>query len=46
MDDIAYSDAGITARETMDLWNMPIVFLLAIGLRAAEWLFRRRWSVV
>jgi uncharacterized membrane protein len=46
VDDIAYSDAGITARETMDLWNMPIVFLLAIGLRAAEWLLRRRWSVV
>jgi uncharacterized membrane protein len=46
VDDIAYSDAGITARETMDLWNMPVVFLLAIGLRAAEWLLRRRWSVV
>jgi hypothetical protein len=46
VDDIAYSDAGITARETMDLWNMPIVFLLAIALRAAEWLLRRRWSVV
>jgi uncharacterized membrane protein len=46
VDDIAYSDAGITARETMDLWNMPIVFLLAIALRSAEWLLRRRWSVV
>lgn len=46
VDDIAYSDAGITARETMDLWNMPIVFLLAITLRAAEWLLRRKWSVV
>lgn len=46
VDQIAYSDAGITARETMDLWNMPIVFLLAIALRAAEWLLRRRWSVV
>jgi hypothetical protein len=46
VDDIAYSDAGITARETMDLWNMPILFLLAIALRAAEWLLRRKWSVV
>jgi uncharacterized membrane protein len=46
VDEIAYSDAGITARETMDLWNMPIVFLLAIALRSAEWLLRRRWSVV
>jgi uncharacterized membrane protein len=46
VNDIAYSEAGITARETMDLWNMPIVFLLAIALRAAEWVLRRRWSVV
>jgi hypothetical protein len=43
---IAYSEAGITERETMDLWNMPIVFLAAIGLRAAEWLLRRRWGAI
>jgi hypothetical protein len=46
VDQIAYSDAGITARETKDLWDMPIVFLLIISLRAAEWLLRRRWGVV
>ncbi len=32
--DISYSEAGITARETRDLWDMPIVFLLALGIRA------------
>ena len=28
--EISYSDAGITTRETKDLWNMPIVFLLIL----------------
>jgi uncharacterized membrane protein len=44
--DITYSEAGITARETRDLWDMPIVFLLAMGIRASEWLLRRKWGVV
>ena len=44
--EISYSEAGITARETRDLWDMPAVFLLALGLRACEWLLRRKWGVV
>jgi uncharacterized membrane protein len=44
--EISYSEAGITTRETRDLWDMPIVFLLAIGIRASEWLLRRKWGVV
>jgi hypothetical protein len=44
--EISYSEAGITSRETRDLWDMPILFLLAVGLRAAEWLLRRSWGVV
>jgi uncharacterized membrane protein len=43
---INFSDAGITTSQTLDLWDMPIVFLLALGLRATEWLLRRKWSVV
>jgi uncharacterized membrane protein len=43
---IAYSEAGITERETKDLWDMPVVFLAAIGLRATEWLLRRRWGAI
>ncbi|MGC2660770.1 MAG: hypothetical protein WA324_22670 [Bryobacteraceae bacterium] len=46
LDEISYSNAGITARETKDIWDMPALFLLVIGLRAAEWLLRRRWGVV
>ena len=44
--DITYSEAGITVRETRDLWDMPILFLLLLGLRAGEWLLRRKWGVI
>ncbi len=45
-DEIPYSEAGITMSETKQLWNLPIVFLAILGLRAAEWLLRRRWGIV
>jgi uncharacterized membrane protein len=44
--EISYSEAGITVRDTKDLWNMPVVFFLLILLRSAEWLLRRKWGVV
>jgi hypothetical protein len=44
--DISYSEAGITSRETRDLWDMPILLLLAFSLRFSEWLLRRKWGVV
>jgi uncharacterized membrane protein len=44
--DISYSEAGITMRETRDLWNMPIIFLALLLLRAGEWLLRRKWGVI
>ncbi len=45
-EDISYSDAGITVRETRDLWDMPIVFFLVLLLCCSEWVLRRRWGVV
>ncbi len=45
-DEVSYSEAGITTRETKDLWDMPAVFLLALLLRGSEWMLRRRWGVV
>jgi len=45
-EDISYSDAGITVRETKDLWDMPIVFFLTLLLCCGEWVLRRRWGVV
>jgi len=44
--DIAYSEAGISVRTTNELWNMPVVFVLLLGLPIAEWLLRRKWGVV
>jgi uncharacterized membrane protein len=45
-EEISYSEAGITTRETKDLWNMPAVFLLALLLRGSEWVLRRKWGVI
>ena len=45
-EDISYSEAGISVRETRDLWDMPVVFFFALLLCCAEWLLRRRWGVV
>jgi uncharacterized membrane protein len=44
--DISYSEAGISVRSTKELWDLPIVFLLLIGLPASEWLLRRKWGVI
>jgi uncharacterized membrane protein len=44
--DISYSEAGISVRSIKELWNMPIVFVLLLGLPIAEWLLRRKWGVV
>jgi hypothetical protein len=44
--DISYSDAGISVRTTKELWDMPIVFLLLLGLPITEWLLRRKWGVI
>ncbi len=44
--EISYSEAGITSREMKDLWDMPVVFLVILILKSAEWLLRRRWGVV
>jgi hypothetical protein len=44
--EISYSEAGITTRETRDLWDLPVVFLLALAIKSSEWLVRRKWGVV
>jgi uncharacterized membrane protein len=46
VNEISFSEAGITTHQNLDLWDMPIVLLLAIGLRGGEWLLRRKWGVV
>jgi uncharacterized membrane protein len=44
--EISYSEAGISVRDTKELWDMPIVFLLLLGSMAGEWLLRRKWGVI
>jgi len=44
--EISFSEAGITGREIKEIWDMPVVFLLVLGLKSTEWLLRRRWGVV
>ncbi|HEY1985728.1 MAG TPA: hypothetical protein VGG85_09980 [Terracidiphilus sp.] len=44
--DISYSEAGISVRSTKELWDMPAVFILLVGLPVTEWLLRRKWGVV
>lgn len=45
-EEVSLSEAGITVRETKDLWNLPFVFLVLCVLKGAEWLLRRKWGVV
>lgn len=44
--DISFSQAGISVQNTKELWNMPIVFLVLLGLPIAMWLLRRKWGIV
>jgi uncharacterized membrane protein len=41
-EDIVYTSSGATVVERMDLWDMPLIFLILAGLVSGEWLFRRR----
>jgi len=41
---IPYSKAGIVERQTLELWNLPIVFILLLALKSCEWLLRLRWG--
>ena len=44
--DIPYSRAGVSVQQTSALWNMPILFVLLLAFRGADWLLRRAWGVV
>lgn len=40
-EDVRYAGRGVTSVEERELWNMPIVLLVLIGLVCAEWGYRR-----
>jgi uncharacterized membrane protein len=41
---VSFSEAGTVERQVLDLWSMPIVFVLLLLLKAAEWLLRLVWG--
>lgn len=45
-EDVRYTESGSTVYEEKDLWDMPIVFFLLIGLVATEWAYRRARGMV
>jgi uncharacterized membrane protein len=42
LDDLTYRKTPYSERVTKDLWDMPINFLLIVGLLSAEWFLRKR----
>jgi uncharacterized membrane protein len=40
-EDMTYTEGGTTVKERKDLWDMPAVFVLLVGLVGVEWGYRR-----
>jgi uncharacterized membrane protein len=40
-EDLKYTGRGVTTVEERDLWHLPIILVLIIGLLCAEWGYRR-----
>ena len=40
-EDVVFTESGVTVREALDLWDMPIVFLVVALLLGGEWALRR-----
>ena len=40
-EEIRYTESGNTVVEERELWDMPILFLLLLGLVGTEWGYRR-----
>jgi uncharacterized membrane protein len=45
-EDLRYTGAGVTLTEERELWDMPILFLLMMGLVGSEWYFRRKRGLI
>jgi hypothetical protein len=41
VDDVSYTESGVTQRDAHDLWDAPAVFLALVLLLGAEWAWRR-----
>ena len=45
-EDIALSKRGVTVVNQMDLWDMPVIFLMLVGLVCTEWAYRKQRGLV
>src|SRR5439155_20003205 len=45
-EDIALSKRGVTVVNQMDLWDMPVIFLMLVGLVCSEWAYRKQRGLV
>ena len=45
-EDIGLTGAGVTLTEERDLWDMPVLLLLVLGLMAGEWGYRRKRGLI
>lgn len=45
-EDVSFTESGTTVLEERDLWDMPLIFLVLLGLVSAEWAYRRRQGLV
>ena len=43
---LRYTDRGTIVQEERDLWDLPVLFFLLIGLLLLEWVVRRRRGLV
>jgi len=41
-EDVSFTESGATVVEYRDLWDMPVLLLLLIGVLSAEWTLRRK----
>jgi uncharacterized membrane protein len=45
-EDLRYTGSGVTLTEERELWDMPFLLLMLVGLVGSEWGFRRRRGLV
>ena len=45
-EDLSLTGAGVVLTEERDLWDMPILLFLVLGLMAGEWGYRRKRSLI
>ena len=45
-EDLQYAGSGVTMVEERDLWDMPLFFVMLVGLIGGEWALRRRRGLV